>query len=92
MTIQQEFAAAARITERLLTNAHPEVSLVKLINRLSVLELETMRNEVVRVYVELIEQALQHVDPNGKNEGFERALEQIQKLDAIDAPDPSEAA
>jgi len=68
MTIQQEFARAARIAENRVFKAHPEVSLTKLLNRLSVPELEVMRNEVARVYAELVDQALQHVNPDGKNE------------------------
>jgi len=66
MTIQQEFARAARIAENRVFKAHPEVSLTKLLNRLSVPELEVMRNEVARA--ELVDQALQHVNPDGKNE------------------------
>ena len=84
MTIQQEFARAARIAENRVLKAHPEVSLTKLLNRLSVPELEVMRNEVARA--ELVDQALQHVNPDGKNEGPKRHIEQVERETAIEQP------
>ena len=86
MTIQQEFARAARIAENHVFKAHPEVSLTKLLNRLSVPELEVMRNEFARVYAELVDQALQHVNPDGKNEGPKRHIEQVERETAIEQP------
>ena len=45
-----------------------------------------MRNEVARVYAELVDQALQHVKPDGKNEGPKRHIEQVERETAIEQP------
>ena len=84
MTIQQEFKSAARIAEDLVSKAHPGVSLTKLINRLSYTEQMAMQNEIARVYAELVDQALRHIDPNGEDRSLERNVEQASRRDAIE--------
>jgi hypothetical protein len=68
MTIQQEFKSAATIAASRIRKAHPGVSLDKLINRLSYPERMVMQNEIARVYADLVDQALQHVDPTQESQ------------------------